>query len=159
MEVLVFRRDTSGERSGIGESDHRYARSCHTRCASFPIFQARLALYLRLTLLACDMHLSHNGSGSHVSPLSLLPLGDSPFDAQYLKPYDPKIHLRSSIPISAIPFSISPFDVMELARNSAPARVRLTTRGGGEFWVSAKHDIRELIVSRANHYECVRNAN
>jgi hypothetical protein len=25
--------------------------------------------------------------------------------------------------------------------------------------VSAKHDIRELIVSRANHYECVRNAN
>ena len=79
----------------------------------------------------------------------MVPLGDAPFDAEFLKPYDPKVHLRHSLPISAIPFSISPFDVIELARNSAPPRVRLTTGhgGGNEFWISAKHDIRELIVS------------
>jgi hypothetical protein len=105
-----------------------------------------------------DSHLSHNGLGSHVSPLSLLPFGDAPFDAQHLKPYDPKVHLRHSISISAIPFSISPFDVIELARDSAPPRVRLTTkdRGGNEFWVSAKHDIRELIVSASDHFDGYR---
>ncbi|KAH8090558.1 hypothetical protein HD553DRAFT_302739 [Filobasidium floriforme] len=93
--------------------------------------------------------------GSHVSPLSLLPFGNAPFEAQYVKPYDPKIHLTPNVhpdlrmPISTIPFSISPFDVMELARNSAPPRVRLMTqyRGGNEFWISAKHDIREVIVA------------
>lgn len=90
--------------------------------------------------------------GSHLKPLSLLDLGNNPFEARTVQTYNPSFHLNqfsTKTPILAVPFSISPFDVIELARDLAPTRIREWTNraGGDEIWIDPKHDIRELLVS------------
>jgi hypothetical protein len=93
-------------------------------------------------------------AGSYLSPLSLLELGNDPFDASTVNTYDSEFYTRQlrklGIPISALPFNISPFDVIELARDEAPAKVRLILRrrGGDEIWINPKNDVREVLVSR-----------
>jgi len=94
--------------------------------------------------------------GSHLKPLSLLDLGNNPFEAHTVETYNPSFHLNqfsNKTPILAVPFSISPFDVIELARDTAPSRIRQWTNraGGDEIWIDPKYDIRELLVSETCH--------